>query len=69
MKEKVFQDMLDIVSVSESLPENWEGNEIEYFTGYVTLLSADITYIPSDSSFTGTHCIHADICLARRQHI
>ena len=52
-----YKTWLDIVSVSESLPVNWEGNEIEYFTGYVTFLGADITYLPSDPSFTGTDSI------------
>lgn len=50
-----YQISLDIVNVPESLPISFSDGEhaIESYSNYITFVRAYITYLPSDSSFTG----------------
>ena len=52
-----YETWLDVVAVPESLPVDWSGHELDDFTGYVTFVGADITYLPSDPGFTGVDTI------------
>ena len=45
---------LDVVSVPESLPVDWSGYSIGNFTGYVSFLGVDVTFLPSNPDFIGT---------------
>ena len=45
---------LDVVSVPESLPVDWTGYNVENFTGYISFLGVDVTFLPSDPNFLGT---------------
>jgi hypothetical protein len=48
---------LDAVGIAESLPVDWSQLPINNFTGYVSFLGANITYIPNSPDFVGTDVI------------
>ncbi len=46
---------LDAVNTPESLPVNWfHDDPITAFTGYITFIAAEITYLPFDADFVGS---------------
>ena len=50
-----YQIWLDAVNTPESLPANWlPGSLIDSFTGYVTFVAFNLTYLPEDPNFVGT---------------
>lgn len=48
---------VDMVSTAESIPVDWGVSPVVNFTGYISFLGADITYLPSSPDFTGTDVI------------
>ena len=50
-----YQIGLDAVNTPESLPANWlSGSLVDSFTGYVTFIAFNLTYLPEDANSIGT---------------